>query len=102
MADDDVVNPEMVIVTLVPDEPALARHCPNCHRQFKARDQVFVSLREEVMIHASCIVGLALVASVRNFIPATPETTYDHLREYLLDTTRRSAELADEPVQADD
>jgi hypothetical protein len=64
--DDEVINPEMVIVHFVPDEPALARRCPNCHRRFTAGDQVFVSLREEVIIHVSCVVGLALVASVRN------------------------------------
>jgi hypothetical protein len=92
MADDDAINPGMIIVALVPNEPALARQCPNCHHQFKAHEHVFVSLGEEVMIHATCIVALALVASVRNFVPATPDGVYDHLRNQLLDATARAAD----------
>lgn len=101
MADDEVINPEMIIVRLVKNDIALSRRCPNCHKQFKAHDEVFVSVDEAVTIHVSCIVGLALVASVRNFVPATTEAAYEHVREYLVDSASRSAELAAEMAQSD-
>lgn len=102
MADpEEGFTPEMVLVTLVPNEPALSRQCPNCRRQFKAKEKVFVSLGEEVMIHATCIVGLALVASLHGFVPATPDGTYEHLRETLLEASARAHGVEAETAQAD-
>jgi hypothetical protein len=83
---EEATTSQMVIVTLVAHEPALERSCPNCHRKFKAREQVFVSVGEEVLIHVTCVVGLALVAAVHDVVPATTEGVYNHLREHVLDT----------------
>jgi hypothetical protein len=84
--DDDVVNPGMVIVTLVPNDSATNTSCPDCHRRFKAGDEVFISIDEKVLLHVTCVVALALVASVRNFIPADAQSVYEHLRETLIRT----------------
>jgi hypothetical protein len=101
MDDPESINPGMVIVTLVPDEPALSRFCPDCHKQFKAREEVFVSWGEEFMIHATCVVALALAATLHNIVLATPEGVYGHLREQLLEQTARARGVEAEAAQTD-
>lgn len=88
--DDETFQPGMIIVALVPNEPALARRCPDCHKQYKAHDEVFVSVDEAVMIHVSCVVALALIASMRNVGPATLNAAYEHSRQQVLDAAPRS------------
>ena len=82
---EDAVNPGMIIITLAPNDSALAKSCPDCHKQFKAHDAVFCSIDEAVLLHVSCVIALALVASLHNLIPADQASVYEHLRQTVLD-----------------
>lgn len=95
------LNPGMIIVALVQNDRALRARCPDCHKQFKAHERVFMSVDERVAIHVSCVVALALVATMQDYIPATPDGVYEHLREELLKATVRS-DAMQELVAKDD
>lgn len=58
-------DPTMIIVTLVPNERWIGQRCPNCVAPFQAGDEVFESVDQRAALHVSCVVSLALVASLR-------------------------------------
>lgn len=58
------VNTQMIVVTLVPNDRWTKERCPNCHRPFVAGERVFESFDASVALHVSCVVALALVASL--------------------------------------
>lgn len=62
MSDD--VNTQMIIVTLVPNDRWTKKRCPNCHKPFQAGERVFESYDAGVALHVSCVVALALTASL--------------------------------------
>jgi hypothetical protein len=56
----------MIAVTLVPNERWVGTRCPNCHSPYRSGDKVFESVDQKVAIHVSCVVALALIASLEN------------------------------------
>ena len=69
MTSDSNINPQMIIVTLVHNDRWCGKRCPNCLKMFRAGEDVFESLDQQTALHVTCIVALALVASLHT----TPE-----------------------------
>lgn len=90
----DRPNPEMVIVTIGPGDRLLRRICPNCLQPPRIGAEVFVSLDEGTAIHVTCVVALALVATLRPPSEVEAAARYRELRNELIDT------LQDGPLNA--
>lgn len=62
---EPAVNPEMIIVTLVAGEHWIGRLCPNCVHPFGVGESVFESADQRTAIHVTCVIALALVATLQ-------------------------------------
>lgn len=79
-------NRGMVIVVAAENDSILRdRTCPACLKPFPAGSQVFESWDQTVAIHVTCVVSLALVATLRTPDEAEIEATYQAYRQELLD-----------------
>lgn len=81
----DAVNPEMVIVTLVSMDLWVGKLCPNCRVKFRKGDEVFESVDQATALHVTCVVALALVATLRPPSELAVAAEYEARRDELLD-----------------
>lgn len=86
------VNSEMVIVTVAVRDVLCDARCPNCVRRFRAGDEVFLSLDERVALHVECVIGLALVATLRPPSEVAIAAEYRQNREALIERMKERSD----------
>lgn len=86
------VNSEMVIVTVAARDLLCDLRCPNCDKRLRAGDAVFLSRDEQVALHVECVIGLALIATLRPPSEVAVAAEYRQNREALIERLKERSD----------